>query len=82
MRSNMNHPSPELFVDIVYFSELFWNESYIEHNKTLNEFCMSNKIGYGTEVDLIVVTSFQNILPAPYAKVSTGSSNIYVTAQV
>ena len=43
---------------------------------------MSNKIGYGTEVDLIVVTSFQNILPAPYVKVSTGSSNIDVTAQV
>ena len=43
---------------------------------------MSNKIGYGTKADSIVGTSFQNILPAPYSKISTGSSDVYVTVQV
>ena len=43
---------------------------------------MSNNIGYGTKVDSIVGISFQNILPEPYGKVGTGSSDVDVTAQV
>ena len=80
-RANMNHLSHGLFFDIISCSEFFGNESYVERNKTLNELYMSNKIGYGTKVDSIVVTSLQNILPVPYGKVRTVSSNVDVTAQ-
>ena len=43
---------------------------------------MSNKIGYDTKADSILGRSFQNIFPALYGKVSTGSSDVDVTAQV
>ena len=82
MIANMNHPSHGFFVDIVSFIECFGNGSYIERNKTLNELYMSNKIGYGTKADSIMGTSFNNILPTLYGKCSTGSSKVYVTAQV
>ena len=78
----MNHPSHGFYFVIVYFSELFGNESYIDHHKTLNELYMSNKIGYGTKAYSIIGTYFQKIFHAPYRKVSTGSSNIDVKAQV
>ena len=42
---------------------------------------MSNKTGYGNKSDSIVGTSFQNILPKTYGKVSTGSSDAYVTVE-
>ena len=82
MRSDMNHPSHGLFVDIVSFSEFFGNESYIDRNKTLNELYMYNKIGYGTKADSIMGTSFQKILPVSYGKVSTGYYDVDITAQV
>ena len=59
MRYDMNNPFHELFAYIASYSKLFGNENYIERNKTLNELYMSNKIGYGTKSDSIVVTSFQ-----------------------
>ena len=43
---------------------------------------MSNKTGYVTMADSIVGKSFQKILPAPYGKVSTSSSDVDVTSQV
>ena len=81
MKDKTNHPSHELFVDVVSFSNFFGNVSYIEHNKTLNELCMSNKSGYGTEEDSIVETSFKNILHVPYGNGSSGYYDLYVTAQ-
>ena len=80
MRYNTNHPLHGLCVDIVSFSKFFGNESYIERNKTLNEVYMSNKIGYGNKSDSIGGTSFKNILPEPYGKFGTGSSDVDVIA--
>ena len=82
MRANINHPQHGLFVDIVSFSEFFGNVRYIKRSKILNELYMSNKTGYVTMADSIVGKSFQKILPAPYGKVSTSSSDVDVTSQV
>ena len=78
----MNHPSHGLFADIVSFIKLFGNESYIERNKTMSELYIYYKIGYGTNADSLVGTPFKNVFPSPYGKVSTGSTDADVTAQV
>ena len=82
MRANINHPLHGICVDIFYFSLFSGNESYIDPNKKLNELYMSNEIGYGNNSDSIVGKSFQNILPEPCGKVSTGYLYVNVTAQV
>ena len=64
MRSNINNPLCGLFAHIFSFSEFFGNESYIEHNKTLNELYLFNKIEYGTKEDSILGTYFQKSFPA------------------
>ena len=79
-RANINHPPHGLIFDIFSFSNLFGNESYIERNKTVNELYIYEKIGYGTKSDSIMGTSIQNILPVPYIKVGTDSSDVYVTS--
>ena len=76
MRTNMSHTGHGLFVDLVSFSEFFGVECYIEHNTMLNEVYIPSKIGHATIADSIVVSSFQNVLPAAYGMpLSSSKSN-------
>ena len=66
MKANLSTPSHGLFVDLVSFTQFYGSDSYVEHNVTLNELYMSNKIGYQTMADAYVATSFENVLPGAY----------------
>jgi hypothetical protein len=75
LQKNVNNPSHGLFVDLVSFTEFFGDEHYVERKTTLNEFYLTNKIGYATLADGVVATSFKNVLPAAYGHASTGSTS-------
>mmetsp|Transcript_5372 Transcript_5372/g.6055 ORF Transcript_5372/g.6055 Transcript_5372/m.6055 type:complete len:182 (-) Transcript_5372:421-966(-) len=58
------------FVDIVYFLEMLGSESYVARHDTMSDLHLSSKVGHSTLTDAIVSSSFQNVLPLVFARVS------------
>ena len=74
MKANMSTPVHGLFVDLVSFTQFFGSDHSVERKDTLGKLYMSNKIEYQTMADLVVATSFDNVLPAAYGRLWNSSS--------
>lgn len=87
LKKHFSVPCHGLFIDLESFLEFFGSNRYIEQNITLNDFYLTNKIGYTTMADSIVATLFQNVLLGAYSHNPTtpgsgsGTSNSDINAQ-
>jgi len=63
-------PTHGPFVDIVSFLEMFGAELYVDRHDTMSDLHLSSKVGHSTLTDAIVSSSFQNVLPLVFARVS------------